>query len=377
MSQPSKLVEALNAEKKFQVVDEINQGANSYAFRARHLDLKHDVFLKLYAYFPGADEELLREPQVLVSAVRTQPRCDNLVDLYDADRFVCEGEEYLRLQMEFVDGPSLLTRLQQGPLGQQAAVRLVAGILSGVIHLHSANIVHRDLKPANIMQSGQTPKISDFGSASIIPQGAKCVSGSKHSALYVPPEAWQTPSCYSKTSDIYQVGVILYELANGPLCYSPEHYLTKAIIRSLRADGKTFEELTDCDKSLACDKGIAELATCGKLLQHGRAAQPFLSRKLEKVVRRATNADLDRRYECGQDFLSDVNRLSLPDWIPTGDGEFVAKAWREWDWRVRICSTGKPIVRKSRLTANNFRRVAGSEFQDASAAFAFVEGYGS
>ncbi len=197
------------------------------------------------------------------------------------------------LQMELVGGCSLLSSLASNQIGQMDALRTTRGILHGLAHLHSKRILHRDLKPANIVLHGATPKIADFGSVAVLPEGATSVPASKHSALYVPPEGWQVPPYYSMASDIYQVGMLFYELINGSLESQLRHYLTPAVLRGLRVVGRDYESLDDCDKSQQGDKGISELCLKGRLLVHGRPPRLYYSNKLRRVVNVATNPNPD------------------------------------------------------------------------------------
>jgi serine/threonine protein kinase len=187
MPSSSDILEEIERLKRFAIVEEIDEGANSNAFRARDLLLERDVFLKVIYYSEEVASDLLREPRTLVHATDCSPKPPNLVQVFGAEIIVVRGEQYLCLQMELVNGPSLLSHLASNEIGQMDALRITRGILHGLSHLHSKRIVHRDLKPANIVLHGETPKISDFGSVAVLPLGASTVPASRHSALYVPP----------------------------------------------------------------------------------------------------------------------------------------------------------------------------------------------
>src|ERR1700756_4174638 len=151
---------ALEQAGKFTIHQEIDEGANAIAaFRALDLLLQREVFLKVMYYSPEVASDLLHEPRLLVQATQAIPKPENLVQVFGADIFVLGGEQYLCLQMECINGASLLSALAES-IGQFDAVRIVRGILHGVSHLHSRRILHRDLKPANILLAGVTPKIA-------------------------------------------------------------------------------------------------------------------------------------------------------------------------------------------------------------------------
>ena len=119
-------------------------------------------------------------------------------------------------------------------IDEATAVKLVIGICRGLAHAHEANIIHRDIKPANILlDPNAKPKIGDFGLAA--------ASDSEHSEEgpifgtpgYVAPEFLSNPKAIGVQSDIYAVGVILYELLTGKLPEEPAALL----LLSLSATG--------------------------------------------------------------------------------------------------------------------------------------------
>ena len=220
------VIDALIHLNKFEDYTEIREGANAFTYRAHHIHLDRPVFLKVI-YLGGEDQDsILREPRLLVQALRSNPPSDNIVELYDADIIQIDGADHLCLQMEYIDGRSLLSILESRCVGQQEAVRICAGILHGLNHLHAQRMLHRDLKPANVLLADTVPKITDFGSVRLLEQEHDFTTASHHSALYVPPEGWEVPSRYFFCSDIYQVGMVLYELVNGSLVYDQSHYVT-------------------------------------------------------------------------------------------------------------------------------------------------------
>ncbi len=342
------------------------------AFRAFDLLLQRDVFLKVIYYSPEAASVLLREPRVLVQATQCLPKPENLVEVFGADIIALAGDQYLCLQMELVKGSSLLASLASNEVGQMDALRITRGILHGVSHLHSRRILHRDLKPANILLHGATPKIADFGSVAMLPEGATAVPASKHSALYVPPEGWQACPSYSIASDIYQVGMLLYELINGPLESQLRHYLTPAVLRGLRVVGQDFDSLDDCDKSRQGDKGISELCSKGRLLVHGRPARPYYSTKLRRIVNVATNPNPNDRYAGAQEFIARLNQIEVPNWREITSCEFLATNWKGWDWMVALHSN-EAIVSKARLGSGKFRRVSNGVMPSLAASCSDVE----
>jgi serine/threonine protein kinase len=184
-STPDRLVDALVALGKFTIGEEICEGANARAFQAENTHLRRRVFLKVYHYDDAYRAEALAEPRLLVEAT-TSPSSDHLVQIHEAEIIAVGDEQYLCVQMEMVEGSSLLREIQARRFAQQDGVRIAIGILLGVLHLHNRRILHRDLKPANILLDETGPRIADFGSARLLADGASHVPASKHSALYSP-----------------------------------------------------------------------------------------------------------------------------------------------------------------------------------------------
>jgi len=355
MASADQLRVALDALGKFKIAKEIGDGMNATAFLASHLLQEHEAFLKVYDYVEEDAAEALREPRLLVQATRDPPRCENIVEVFDTDVLVVADEKFVCLQMEYVDGSNLLRILQLGPMGQQEAVRVGLGILRGVLHLHGRRMVHRDLKPANILLSGNVPKITDFGSVAVIPEAVGHVRASRHSALYVPPEGWAAESTYSFASDIYQVGVVLHELVHGPLKYDQEHYLTKHVTQALP---KPFRELDSYDQSKAADRSIAERARRGTLLKVGGARQPYVSERLQKLIRAATQPDPSLRI-AGHELLDRLSGINVPNWRPMSPNVYEAKSWQGWDLRLESESRkGKEltVLKRSKVGLGNYRR---------------------
>ncbi len=101
----------------------------------------------------------------------------------------------------------------------ESAVEIVAGILSGLEHLHSRSIIHRDLKPANILFQGNTPRLADFGISRVLKSTSQS-SNIMGTPSYMAPEAFDGKR--NEQTDIWSVGVIFYQLLAGHLPYREE-----------------------------------------------------------------------------------------------------------------------------------------------------------
>lgn len=373
MSAPGELTTLVEQGGKYKIEKELFEGANAYAFVATHIHLKTTVFLKVYNIDP-ADPGIFNEPRLLVDATR-DPGCPNLVEVRDAERL---GTDYALIAMEYIDGGSVLRRIEQAPLAQSDAVKATIGILMGVAHLHWRDIVHRDIKPSNIvLANGLThtlPNITDFGSATKLLEPNATVRASRHSSLYVPPEGWQEPRQYSKISDLYQVGIVLHEMLNGPLPYDPAAYIDKMAVQEvLQSGSKDFQSLLDSWlRTKISNEAIARAATAGTLLRHGPTV-PYVSTRLKKIVRRATASDPSKRFQSASDFIGTLQQHDFPNWV-CGPPPFAfsAVAWRSWDWHVES-GTDSVAISRSRSGTAQFRRWKAAE--DLTAAARIVEDF--
>jgi serine/threonine protein kinase len=350
----------INSTGKYKLLEENTEGANAFAFRAHHVPLDLPVFLKVLDADLNGD--LYAEPRFLVEATLVDGGESNLVRVHDAQRL---GKEYVLVAMEFVEGGSILSRLNFGPFPMMEAVGAAIGILHGLGQLHSSLLVHRDIKPANVLLTQRYgriwPKISDFGSVARLAEIGSCVTASRHSALYVPPEGWATPSRYDVRSDLYQVGLVLFEMVHGPLPYDGESYLDRGAKREIRSLGaQTLQGLNAFDRCQVVEHALAR-ASEGKGVTSFRPLQPFVSASLARVINKAVAANPASRYQTPSEMIGDLEALMLPKWkaSPCG-GQFHAQAWSGWNWCVEK-DPRQPeqwVVLRSRQQASSFRRWA-------------------
>ncbi|HRH40581.1 MAG TPA: serine/threonine-protein kinase [Pyrinomonadaceae bacterium] len=141
----------------------------------------------------------------------------NVLPIIDAD--VIDGQ--VVIVSEYADGGSLHDRLKlQGKLPIKQAVEMTIGILSGLDFLHNKRILHRDIKPQNILLQGNTPRLADFGIS-------RAMQTTNISSKLVGTDAYMSPEAFdgkrSVQTDIWSVGVVLYQLLAGKLPFPQEH----------------------------------------------------------------------------------------------------------------------------------------------------------
>ena len=181
-------------------------------YKVRHLISDRQEAMKLV--LPELTENLELADRFM-REIKVQARLShpNIAALHNALRL---GDQ-LVMVMELVEGQTLHSILRQGPMEPIAAINITLQILSALEYAHSQNVVHRDIKPANIMlTTGGTVKLMDFGIArSLLDDNRLTRTGAAIGSIYYmsPEQVDDLP--VDARSDLYSVGVLLYEMATG------------------------------------------------------------------------------------------------------------------------------------------------------------------
>ncbi len=374
MSKSAQVVGLIQDSGKYTIISEFDEGVNGYAFKARHAHLERDTFLKVIDADPQVNRTFA-EPKALLEAVEGE-QCENLVRLYDAEPL---GQDYVLMSMEFIEGGSLNGQIVGRTLGQMDAVQLTLGVLTGLAQLHKAGFLHRDVKPGNLLfkNTGLTKllKLGDFGSVRRLENDSARVPASRHSALYRPPEAWGDNGWFTFSSDLYQLGVCLYEMVNGPMPYTFEAHLDAQAQKNLKALDKTIWQLDAFTRSQIADGCLERRIKTNKLLEMTPPAH-YLSRRLATLIRKATAIDHEERFQSAFEFHSALQSFSAPNWKISGESYF-ANAWKGWDWQVAPVQVKSALLwasHRARSNSGNFRAY-GAKQATAKAACKAVEDF--
>lgn len=211
--EPSELSELLDG---YQVTSLVATGGMGAVYKAIQLSLDRFVAIKLLPAEFGADRSFRDQFQAEARSMAKLNHA-NLIGIYDFGE--ADGMPYI--VMEFVAGKSLYYSSYGKAIDQSTAVELIIGICRGLAHAHQAGIIHRDVKPANILlDPNAKPKIGDFGLAAAADSDEEdgLVYGTPG---YAAPEILSNPKAIGVPSDIFAVGVILYELLTGQMPEEP------------------------------------------------------------------------------------------------------------------------------------------------------------
>ncbi len=196
----------------------LNKGGMSLLYLGVHPDNKQLIAIKVlspsFVNHPEAVSRFLKESQIVMMA--NHP---NIVKLYGQG----EWENGLYIAMEFVRGISLRHFIMQESLSMRRALEITLQVAYSLLHLHTHGITHRDLKPENILITEDAEiKVIDFGIAQLHDEPSEPLQQQGQvigTPNYMSPEQKENPHKVSFASDIYALGIIMYELVTGKLSY--------------------------------------------------------------------------------------------------------------------------------------------------------------
>lgn len=206
--------------EKYIVQEKLGGGSMGWIVAARHRDIGLRVAVKILR-----PTKIASAPRLLAEAqIGAKLRHPNLREIFDYGHLQ-NGLPYI--VMEYLTGHDLATFAAEGPLPVLDAVRYVRQACAGLSQAHAAGIVHRDLKPENLFlcrsyDGGSTVKVLDFGVCKVldtsvwkVAAGATAAGIAVGSPLYMSPEQIRVRKELDVRSDIWSLGVILYQLTTG------------------------------------------------------------------------------------------------------------------------------------------------------------------
>ncbi len=306
---------------RYELLEKIGEGGMSRVYRGRDNLLRRSVAVKILKDQMTGDADFIRRfrREAQAAAGLSHP---HIVNVYD----VGEENEIYYIVMEYVDGKNLKQYIREkGRLAVSEAVAIARQIAEALAQAHAAGVIHRDIKPQNILFSrdGQV-KVADFGIA-IAADGSTLtcsddVFGSVH---YFSPEQARG-NLAGKQSDLYSLGIILYEMVTGRVPFSGESPVSVAM--------KHVQEPIEPPRRLV----------------------PSIPEPLERIILKAVQKEPAKRYQDAESFLEDLKLFqdkgfsrAVPETAAVDDEETIVlkpvtapppdKLWRRsWFWPLVI-----------------------------------------
>jgi serine/threonine protein kinase len=315
---------------KYEIIERLGRGGMAEVYRGYHASLDRYVAIKVLHAFLADDPEFKtrfeREAQNVAKL-----KHHNIVQVYDFE--YDEAGDSFYMVMELVDGPTLKERLsgldeggQRLPLAE--SLRIVKEAAAALSYAHSRNMIHRDVKPANLMlDHDDRVVLTDFGIAKIVTGAQFTASGGMvGTPAYMAPEQG-LGEAGDERSDLYSLGVILYQLVTGGLPYDAETPLA-TILKHLNAP-----------------------------IPSARQLNPELPEAIDQLITKAIAKEPLDRYQTANDLIEDLERfergeaitpsvaasttllqspnvetVEIPRYVETGRGGQAAPPRRRFPW---------------------------------------------
>ncbi|AHF07634.1 Stk1 family PASTA domain-containing Ser/Thr kinase [Desulfitobacterium metallireducens] len=261
---------------RYEIIEKIGVGGMAIVYKAKDLLLNRVVTIKVLREQFASDDDFVRRfrREAQSAASLSHP---NIVSIYDVGK---DGDtEYI--VMEYVEGQNLKELIRNyAPLSSEQSINLARQIAEAIRHAHEHHIIHRDIKPHNILVTADgRAKVTDFGIARAVSAATMThtgdIIGSVH---YLSPEQAKGVQT-NEQSDLYSLGIILYELLTGKVPYDGETPVAIAL-KHLQENPVPPSQLN-----------------------------PRISQGIENVILKAIAKAPERRYQTAVEFVEDLNHI--------------------------------------------------------------------
>jgi beta-lactam-binding protein with PASTA domain/tRNA A-37 threonylcarbamoyl transferase component Bud32 len=262
---------------RYEMVRHIARGGMAQVYLAQDLLLDRPVALKVLFPELSVDRNFVERfrREAKAAANLSHP---NIVSVYDWG----QGDSTYFIVMEYVDGPTLSSMLRQGPLDPERAAAIASSVAAALDFAHRRGVIHRDVKPGNVLiDSRAQVKVADFGIARAVGTSEDLTqTGSvMGTATYFSPEQAQGYPVDPR-SDVYSLGVVLYEMAAGKPPFSGDSPVAIA-----------YKHVKEAPPS-------------------PRSINPAVPASLEAIILKAMAKDPADRYQSAEEMRADLARFT-------------------------------------------------------------------
>lgn len=280
---------------RYEIISPIGEGGMANVYLAKDLILERKVAVKVLRSDLENNEKFVRkfEREAVAASNLNHP---NIVSIYD----VLQENNKHYIIMEYIEGITLKQLLRKRKkLTIPEVIDIMVQLTSGITHAHSSYIIHRDIKPQNIMiLDNGLVKIADFGIAASLNEAELTQTNSVMGSVYYLPPEQASGTVTSIKSDIYSLGIVMYELLTGTIPFKGENVVEIAM------------------------KHIQEA------LPSVRKTNPLIPQSIENIILKATAKNMKNRYESASEMEDDLRTCLNEDKI--NENKYIYK-YKEFD----------------------------------------------
>ncbi|MHA0857311.1 Stk1 family PASTA domain-containing Ser/Thr kinase [Paenibacillus sp. CMAA1364] len=265
---------------RYEIIERIGAGGMALVYKAHDILLGRNVAIKVLRQQFVDDDEFIRRFRREAQSAASLSHA-NVVNIYD----VGQEDEIHYIVMEYIEGHNLNEIIKErAPLQVEESVRIASQICDALDHAHQNQIIHRDIKPHNILigRNGRV-KVTDFGIARAVTSTTITQTGSVLGSVhYFSPEHAKGVITGEK-SDIYSLGIVLYQMLTGTLPFLGESPISVAL--------KHLQEEFDDPKSV----------------------NPLIPQSVENIIMKSMRKNPSERYHSAKEMLKDLDTCLQPE----------------------------------------------------------------